>query len=62
MTIMEALGGHSGETIAEALGGHSGETIADVIVEKGITPASSNSEEEPGSNSTSPSNSEEEPG
>ena len=38
MTIMEALGGNSGETIMEALGGNSGETIADVVVEKGITP------------------------
>lgn len=30
-TIMEALGGNSGETIMEALGGNSGETIAEVI-------------------------------
>lgn len=30
-TIMEALGGHNGETIMEALGGHKGETIADAL-------------------------------
>lgn len=38
MTIMEALGGNSGETIMEVLGGAKGETIADVIEETGLTP------------------------
>lgn len=37
MTIMEALGGHNGETIMEALGGQKGETIVDVINSKEIT-------------------------
>lgn len=41
-TIMEALGGRSGETIMEVLGGESGETIADVIEETGLKPASTN--------------------
>lgn len=35
-TIMEALGGNSGQTIMEALGGNSGQTIAEVISEKEI--------------------------
>ena len=35
-TIMEALGGKSGQTIMEALGGKNGQTIADVISEKEI--------------------------
>lgn len=39
-TIMEALGGKSGETIMEVLGGESGETIADVIEETGLKPVS----------------------
>lgn len=38
MTIMEALGGNSGETIMEALGGNSGETIVEVIEESGLEP------------------------
>lgn len=38
MTIMEALGGNSGETIMEALGGTSGETIVEVIEESGLEP------------------------
>lgn len=38
MTIMEALGGHGGQTIAEVLGGQPGDTISDVILEKGYTP------------------------
>ena len=37
-TIMEALGGKSGETIMEVLGGHSGETIAEVVEESGLEP------------------------
>lgn len=40
-TIMEALGGHVGETIMEVLGGHNGETIAEVIKDTGLTPAAS---------------------
>lgn len=48
MTIMEALGGNSGETIMEALGGKSGETIAEVVIEKGITPASSETNDSDG--------------
>ena len=47
MTIMEALGGKPGDTIMETLGGNKGETIANVIDEKGITPAKTNSTEEP---------------
>ena len=35
-TIMEALGGKSGQTIMEVLGGKNGQTIADVISEKEI--------------------------
>lgn len=35
-TIMEALGGKSGQTIMEVLGGNGGQTIADVISEKEI--------------------------
>jgi len=35
-TIMEALGGKSGQTIMEALGGKNGQTIANVISEKEI--------------------------
>ena len=35
-TIMEALGGNSGETIMEVLGGSKGETISEVIEEKEI--------------------------
>ena len=35
-TIVEALGGKSGQTIMEALGGKNGQTIADVISEKEI--------------------------
>ena len=38
MTIMEALGGNSGETIMEALGGNKGETIVEVIEESGLEP------------------------
>ena len=38
-TIMEALGGNSGETIMEALGGSKGQTIAEVIEEQGIDPS-----------------------
>ena len=41
-TIMEALGGNSGETIMEVLGGKSGQTIAEVIEETGLKPADSN--------------------
>ena len=37
-TIMEALGGNSGETIMEALGGKKGQTIAEVIEETGLKP------------------------
>lgn len=37
-TIMEALGGNSGETIMEVLSGHSGETIEEVIDESGLEP------------------------
>lgn len=37
MTIMEALGGQSGNTIVEVLGGQKGETIADVLNAKEIT-------------------------
>lgn len=37
-TIMEALGGNSGETIMEVLGGHSGETIEEVVNESGLEP------------------------
>ena len=37
-TIMEALGGHNGETIMEVLGGSKGETISEVIEETGLTP------------------------
>lgn len=35
-TIMEALGGHNGETIMEVLGGNNGETIAAVVEEHGV--------------------------
>ena len=35
-TIMEALGGHNGETIMEVLGGNKGETIAEVVEEHGV--------------------------
>lgn len=35
MTIMEAIGGHNGETITEILGGRNGETIANTIEKKG---------------------------
>lgn len=38
-TIMEALGGNSGETIMEALGGEKGQTIAEVIEKTGLKPA-----------------------
>jgi len=41
-TIMEALGGNSGETIMEVLGGHTGETIEEVIVETGLKPVNTN--------------------
>ena len=41
-TIMEALGGNSGETIMEALGGKSGQTIAEVIEETGLKPVETN--------------------
>lgn len=37
-TIMEALGGKSGQTIMEVLGGYGGETIAEVITESGAAP------------------------
>ena len=37
-TIMEALGGKSGQTIMEVLGGKDGQTIAEVITETGLTP------------------------
>ena len=37
-TIMEALGGHNGETIVEVLGGNKGETIAEVVTESGLEP------------------------
>jgi len=37
-TIMEALGGKSGQTIMEVLGGKGGQTIAQVITETGLTP------------------------
>ena len=37
-TIMEALGGNSGETIMETLGGENGLTIAEVIEEGGVNP------------------------
>lgn len=37
-TIMEALGGHNGETIMEVLGGNKGETIAEVVTESGLEP------------------------
>lgn len=36
-TIMEALGGKSGETIMEVVGGKSGETIADILETKDVT-------------------------
>ena len=36
-TIMEALGGKSGETIMEVVGGKSGETIADILERKDVT-------------------------
>jgi len=39
-TIMEALGGNSGETIMEALGGEKGQTIAEVIEKTGLRPIS----------------------
>lgn len=38
-TIMEALGGNSGETIMEAFGGEKGQTIAEVIEKTGLKPA-----------------------
>ena len=37
-TIMEALGGKSGQTIMEALGGKNGQTIANVIADSGLEP------------------------
>ena len=50
-TIMEALGGNSGETIMEVLGGHSGETIEEVVLDTGLTPV----------NNTTPKTTEVEP-
>lgn len=46
-TIMEALGGNSGETIMEALGGEKGQTIAEVIEETGLKPANNDQESDP---------------
>jgi hypothetical protein len=63
-TIMEALGGHNGQTITEVLGGNKGETIADVIEETGLKPVTP----EPGNDETpvtpepTPSEPEETPG
>ena len=37
-TIMEALGGKSGQTIMEVLGGKGGQTIAEVVTESGLEP------------------------
>lgn len=52
MTIMEALGGHNGQTIVEVLGGQPGQTIADVVTEKGITPVTENVESPKSASST----------
>ena len=46
-TIMEALGGKSGQTIMEVLGGKNGKTIAKVIEDTGLTPVTPNPEPEP---------------
>lgn len=37
-TIMESLGGNSGQTIMEVLGGKNGQTIAEVINDSGLEP------------------------
>lgn len=46
-TIMEALGGKSGQTIMEVLGGKGGQTIAEVITETGLTPVTPEPSPEP---------------
>lgn len=52
-TIMEALGGHNGETIMEVLGGNKGETIAAVVEEHGVHVSPANSPQQPGGNDPS---------